>query len=61
MGAEIGATTSVFPYNQRMGDYLAKTNRSDIADYAKAFQHNLQPDKDAEYDQVINLVSNSTK
>jgi len=27
MGAEIGATTSVFPYNQRMRDYLIATNR----------------------------------
>ena len=27
MGAEIGATTSVFPFNHRMADYLAATNR----------------------------------
>ena len=27
MGAEIGATTSVFPYNHRMGDYLKATER----------------------------------
>ena len=27
MGAEIGATTSVFPFNQRMADYLAATER----------------------------------
>merc|ERR1712136_663696 len=27
MGAEIGATTSVFPFNQRMADYLAATGR----------------------------------
>ena len=27
MGAEIGATTSVFPYNYRMQDYLKATNR----------------------------------
>jgi len=57
MGAEIGATTSVFPYNHRMGGYLEATNRGHIASYAKAFQHNLQADKGAEYDQVINLVS----
>merc|ERR1719312_1549016 len=31
MGAEIGATTSVFPFNQRMADYLASTNRDEIA------------------------------
>ncbi len=57
MGAEIGATTSVFPYNRRMGSYLEATNRGDIAKYAQAFSHNLNPDKGAEYDQVIKLVS----
>ena len=55
MGAEIGATTSLFPYNERMGDYLKATKRSDIANYAKSFQHNLQADKDAHYDQVIDI------
>ncbi len=38
MGAEIGATTSVFPFNKRMVDYLNATKRGDIADYAKAFE-----------------------
>ena len=28
MGAEIGATTSVFPYNHRMRTYLEKTGRA---------------------------------
>ena len=28
MGAEIGATTSVFPFNHRMSDYLHATNRA---------------------------------
>ena len=28
MGAEIGATTSVFPYNHRMSDYLKATSRN---------------------------------
>jgi len=57
MGAEIGATTSVFPYNERMGDYLRATNRSDIAELAKGFQQNLLPDRDAEYDNHITIVS----
>ena len=57
MGAEIGATTSLFPFNKRMVDYLNATKRADIADYAKAFEHNLQPDQNAEYDQMINIVS----
>ncbi|KAI5452222.1 Aconitate hydratase mitochondrial, partial [Naganishia albida] len=58
MGAEIGATTSVFPYNKRMGSYLEATKRGDIAKYAESFQHNLRADKGAEYDQVINLNLN---
>lgn len=28
MGAEIGATTSIFPYNERMKKYLGKTGRA---------------------------------
>ena len=55
MGAEIGATTSLFPFNHRMADYLKATNRSEIAGYAKAFQHNLKADESAEYDQTIHI------
>ncbi|CAE6449785.1 unnamed protein product [Rhizoctonia solani] len=55
MGAEIGATTSLFPYNERMGDYLRATKRGEIASYAKSFQHNLQPDQGAQYDQQIEI------
>ena len=57
MGAEIGATTSLFPFNGRMADYLNATKRPEIAKYAQRFSHNLQADKDAEYDQVIDIVS----
>ncbi|CAO1630731.1 unnamed protein product [Sympodiomycopsis kandeliae] len=55
MGAEIGATTSVFPYNDRMAAYLEATNRSDIAKLAKGFQHNLLPDAGADYDNHITI------
>ncbi|KAJ3185797.1 Aconitate hydratase mitochondrial [Gaertneriomyces sp. JEL0708] len=55
MGAEIGATTSLFPFNKRMADYLVSTSRSDIAQYATAFRHNLTPDEGAKYDQVIEI------
>ncbi|KAM6494982.1 aconitate hydratase [Amanita muscaria] len=55
MGAEIGATTSVFPFNHRMADYLNATNRSEIANYAKSFSYNLTPDKGAEYDRYIEI------
>ncbi|GLB41029.1 putative aconitase IPM isomerase family protein [Lyophyllum shimeji] len=55
MGAEIGATTSLFPFNKRMVDYLYATSRGDIAEYAKSFTHNLQADPNAEYDQHIEI------
>lgn len=59
MGAEIGATTSVFPFNNRMVDYLNATNRFEIGKYAQAFQHNLKADENAEYDEVIDIVGGS--
>jgi aconitate hydratase len=55
MGAEIGATTSLFPYNDKMGGYLKATNRAAAADYAQAFKYNLTPDANCEYDQVIDI------
>ncbi|KAF9943601.1 Aconitate hydratase mitochondrial, partial [Mortierella alpina] len=59
MGAEIGATTSLFPYNARMGDYLKATTRPYIADWADSFQHNLRADAGANYDQVIEIDLNT--
>lgn len=55
MGAEIGATTSVFPFNQRMGDYLAATGRKGIADLAAATPDLLRADSGAQYDKVIEI------
>jgi len=56
MGAEIGATTSVFPFNKRMSDYLDATGRSDIAAEAEAVRGSLlTPDEGCEYDQLIEL------
>lgn len=56
MGAEIGATTSIFPYNSRMKDYLNATNRSDIANLADQYRDQLlSPDANCQYDQVIDL------
>ncbi len=31
MGAEVGATTSLFPYDERMGTYLKATGREEVA------------------------------
>ncbi|XP_037093875.1 aconitate hydratase, mitochondrial-like [Pollicipes pollicipes] len=55
MGAEIGATTSLFPYNQRMHDYLAATGRKDIANSADDNAALLTPDAGAPYDQLIEI------
>ncbi|MCJ8738471.1 hypothetical protein PDJAM_G00036380 [Pangasius djambal] len=55
MGAEIGATTSVFPYNHRMRTYLEKTGRAEIASLADEYKDLLVPDAGCEYDQLIEL------
>lgn len=55
MGAEIGATTSVFPYNNRMEKYLRATGRPQIADLANKHATFLQSDSGADYDQVIEI------
>jgi len=56
MGAEIGATTSVFPFNGRMADYLVATERKGIADLASEYQGALlSPDPNCQYDQVIEI------
>lgn len=55
MGAEIGATTSVFPYNHRMESYLKATGRSAIADLANKHAEFLKSDGGADYDQVVEI------
>jgi aconitate hydratase len=55
MGAETGATTSVFPHTEAMDRYLAATSRSQLAEAANGWKHNLQADEGAEYDQVIHI------
>lgn len=56
MGAEIGATTSTFPFNQRMADYLKATGRAAIAGEAKKYEKTvLTADSGAKYDQVIEI------
>jgi hypothetical protein len=53
MGAEIGATTSLFPYNSRMRDYLKVTRREGIASEADKYAKSLlTADANAPYDQV---------
>jgi aconitate hydratase len=55
MGAELGATCSVFPYDQRMGDYLRATSRADLADLADANLDLLTADEGCEYDEVYEI------
>ena len=55
MGAEIGATTSVFPFNSRMADYLQATGREDISKLAAKYSHLLEADSGCEYDEIIEI------
>lgn len=61
MGAEIGATTSVFAFDQSMVTYLAGTGRADIAEAANAVAAHLRPDPEVYadpatyYDQLIEI------
>jgi len=47
MGAEIGATTSIFPFNSRMRDYLKATGRENIGDLAHKYRAHLVADQGA--------------
>jgi aconitate hydratase len=61
MGAEIGATTSTFGYDQTMYDYLVATNRKEVADLANGVANYLTADPevyenpDKYFDQVIEI------
>jgi aconitate hydratase len=61
MGAEIGATTSVFPFDERMSDYLRATDRSEIADAAEAIADYLVADVEVlsdpagYYDEIVEI------
>ncbi|WP_128543546.1 aconitate hydratase [Larkinella soli] len=61
MGAEIGATTSIFGYDGKMADYLRSTSRADIAGAADAVRQHLRADEEVYadpatyYDQLIEI------
>ncbi len=61
MGAEIGATTSIFGYDKKMSKYLRATGRSAVADLADNVIDHLRSDKEiyenpaAFYDQLIEI------
>jgi len=61
MGAELGATTSLFPSDERMASYLRATGRASLVPIVAQNQHLLEPDREVEadpgkfYDRVIEL------
>ncbi len=61
MGAEIGATTSLFGYDNKMADYLRMTNRGPVADAAQEVKQHLRADEEVYnqpgqyYDKVIEI------
>ncbi len=61
MGAELGATCSVFPFDERMAIYLRATDRADVAKLAADFKEHLvaDPEVDKEpkkyFDEVVEI------
>ena len=61
MGAEVGATTSIFGYDDSMERYLNVTGRKEVADLAKQVKNHLTADKEVYenpemyFDEVINI------
>ena len=61
MGAEVGATTSVFPFDKKSSDYLIATGRATIAKAANEIIEHLQPDPEVVakpedyYDSIIEI------
>lgn len=64
MGAEIGATCSIFAYDTKMAAYLKATGREEVAALADGIKDYLRPDKEVYsdpakyYDQVIEINLN---
>ncbi len=61
MGAEVGATTSLFPYDSRMASYLRSTGREEVAEMATSLSAQLRADVEVEqnpeahFDRVIEI------
>jgi aconitate hydratase len=61
MGAEIGATTSVFPFDENAVRYMSATTRADIAELSRQYMHLLSADAEIEqepekyYDEMIEI------
>ena len=67
MGAEVGATTSTFGYDESMERYLRSTGRDDVADAANAVKEHLTADAEVYanpeqyFDEVIELDLDTLK
>lgn len=61
MGAEFGATTSTFPYDEHMATFLGACGREDVAEVAQRYTHLLRADAEVlatpqdYFDEVIEL------
>ena len=61
MGAEVGATTSIFPFDEKSAAYLEGTGRKEVAEQARKIIEYLQPDPETGanpekyYDRVIEI------
>lgn len=61
MGAELGATCSVFPFDKRMATYLRTTDRDDLASIAEEYADLLQADKEVQenpeqyFDEIVEI------
>ncbi|MBI4532770.1 MAG: aconitate hydratase, partial [Candidatus Melainabacteria bacterium] len=61
MGAELGATTSIFPFDERMSSYLTATNRGALAKLAEQYSQYLTADGEIEsnpktfFEQIIEI------
>jgi aconitate hydratase len=64
MGAEIGATCSLFAYDDKMADYLKVTDRAAVAEAANVVREHLRPDEEVYanpekyYDQLVEINLN---
>ena len=61
MGAELGATGDVFPFDSRMATYLKATRRPELAELAEKYKHLLTADPEVEkdpsqyYDRIVEI------
>ncbi len=59
MGAELGATTSIFPYTKATENYLKSTGREDMLPVLAEYRDMFRPDPRATYDKIISINLNT--